>query len=234
MCAQYINLPDVTLATSFTQAILPRILSGNMKSSVLFVIAALFVSVHCDQKCYRAVIKECVRKAVPSDRMTFCEDMIYQLECIWQSDLFECNYNLWSKALNLKSHIKMICDLEDKEWFDIDKACYKRVLSDSVCVEPIIEAVSDLNTTEDIIRANKKVCNLFEPYSNCVYANVGNNCNGTEESDLWFDVLYDPLRKLSNSVCKKLVLPANEKDSRTDNLGMINVYEAVVAIFDSA
>ncbi|GBM82057.1 hypothetical protein AVEN_224075-1 [Araneus ventricosus] len=140
--------------------------------------------------------------------------------------------------LLLKIHI--VTDLSSKSavlyfasGFDGEKACYKRAINDNACVEPIIEVMSDLETTEDIIRANKKICNLFEPYSNCVKENVEKNCNRTLLSMILFKDLFNPLRNLSNSLCEQLILPEDE-DSRHDNFGMLNVYEAVVAIFDSA
>ncbi|GBM82056.1 hypothetical protein AVEN_224074-1 [Araneus ventricosus] len=193
----------------------------------------LFVSVHCDQKCIGAAVKECMMEPVPSERMRLCKGVKDEAECLSRM-LRKCDTHIWIKALDLRGGFRVICDDIIKVWFDKERACYQKAILDSVCVEPIIEATGDLKTPEDFIRANKKVCNLFEPYSNCVQENVERNCNNTVVSLDLFNNLYNPLREFSNFLCEELILPADEKDSRPDSFGMINVYEAGVAIFESA
>ncbi|GBM91707.1 hypothetical protein AVEN_236628-1, partial [Araneus ventricosus] len=73
---------------------------------------------------------------------------------------------------------------------------------------------------------------LFEPYSNCVEDKVEKNCGSLNQ--VLFNWLYNPLRNLSNSLCEQLILPADEKDSRPDNFGVLNVYGNVKAVFEIA
>ncbi|GBM95611.1 hypothetical protein AVEN_122421-1 [Araneus ventricosus] len=202
-----------------------------MNSLVLFAVAALFGSVHCDEDCFGAAIKECTMNPVPSEGMRLCDEVKDQTECL--SEMLErCDVHIWIKALDLEEGIQGICDDDIKNYFDEDKACYMKVINDSVCVEPINEAMGDIKTTEDLIRANKKVCNLFEPYSSCVQEDVEKNCNRTVLSIDLFNDIHKPLRGLSNSLCEQLIVPADE-DSRPDNFGKLNVHAFVAAIFAS-
>ncbi|GBM95595.1 hypothetical protein AVEN_122412-1 [Araneus ventricosus] len=201
-----------------------------MKFLIFFSVAAVFGSVHCDVECFRGVFKECVREPVPQEKMTLCDEIQYQIECVYRKAL-KCKMPFWRDALELFNGVRVACTI--KEWFDKDKACYIKAINDSVCVEPINEAMRDIKTNEDLIRANKKVCNLFEPYSNCVQEDVEKNCHSTVLSINLFNNIYKPLRGLSNSLCEQLIVPADEKDSRPDNFGVLNVYASVAAIFAS-
>ncbi|KAF8771695.1 hypothetical protein HNY73_019075 [Argiope bruennichi] len=69
-----------------------------------------------------------------------------------------------------------------KKWFDEEKECYKKSVNATQCVGPINEAMSDLKTPEDFILANKKVCNLFKPYSTCARETVEENCGKNNRS----------------------------------------------------
>ncbi|CAL1296777.1 unnamed protein product [Larinioides sclopetarius] len=202
-----------------------------MKFLILFAVAAFVGSVHCDQECFRAVFKECVREPVPQERMELCDEIKFQIDCVYRK-AYKCKMPFWNDVLELYNGIEVACTL--KEWFDKDKACYMKAINDSVCVEPINEVMRDLKTPEDFIRANKKVCNLFGSYSTCVQEDVEKNCHGTVLSNNFFSNVYGTHLKLSNSLCEQLILPADEKDSRPDNFGMINVYASVAAIFGSA
>ncbi|KAF8771691.1 hypothetical protein HNY73_019071 [Argiope bruennichi] len=113
--------------------------------------------------------------------------------------------------------------------FDEQKECYKKSLNASQCIEPINQVMTDLTTPEAFILANKKACNLFKPYSTCARETVEENC-GTINKVL-FDWLFVPLQRLSSSLCEELILPADEKDTRPDNFGNLNVFATVAAIF---
>ncbi|GBN84249.1 hypothetical protein AVEN_110066-1 [Araneus ventricosus] len=203
-----------------------------MKFLILFAVAAVFGSVHCDVECFRGVFKECQRDNVPLERLTLCDEIQYQVTC-FSRVAYKCNMPFKVDADELKIAVMRVCRGDGiQKWFDEEKACYKKAVNDSVCTEPINEALRDFKTPEDFIRANKKVCNLFEPYSNCVEDKVEKNCGRI--SQVLFNWLYNPMRKLSNSLCEQLILPADEKDGRPDNFGMLNVYASVAAIFISA
>ncbi|GBM82061.1 hypothetical protein AVEN_224079-1 [Araneus ventricosus] len=90
------------------QAILARILSGDMKSLVLFAVAFLFGSVHCDQECFGAAVKECMMDPVPSERMRLCDEAKYQIECLSRM-LSKCSFQIWITSVELKSGINLIC-----------------------------------------------------------------------------------------------------------------------------
>ncbi|GBM89528.1 hypothetical protein AVEN_188295-1 [Araneus ventricosus] len=203
-----------------------------MKFLILFAFGALLGSVHCDQECFRAVFKECVREPVAQERMTLCDEIKYQIECL--SRLADkCNMDFRVEAEELKINVQRLCNGGAiQKLFDEEKACYKRAVNDSECVRPINEAMRSLLTTEEIIKANKKVCNLFKPYSACVGKSVLTNCGFT--SRILFNTLYYPLYDLSNSLCEQLILPADEKDSRPDNFGILNVFASLAAIFLSS
>ncbi|CAL1296776.1 unnamed protein product, partial [Larinioides sclopetarius] len=80
-----------------------------------------------------------------------------------------------------------------------------------MCVKPIIEAMKDRKETEDFIRANKKICDLFEPYSDCVEENVEQDCNNLDRSVHLFNRLYKGFHDLSKFVCEQLILSADGK-----------------------
>ncbi|XP_055953376.1 uncharacterized protein LOC129989080 [Argiope bruennichi] len=200
-----------------------------MKYLVLFAVAALFGCVQCDKECFRGVFKECMREPVPTDRMTLCDEFKYQIDCVARV-ANKCNMPFKEDADQLKRSVTTLCSLDGmKAWFDTEKACFKKSVNDKQCTGPLDEATSNLKTSEDFIRANKKVCKLFEPYSNCVEEKVEKNC-GTAAQHL-FDWIYKPFRSMSNSLCEELILPADEKDSRPDNFGLLNIYFTVVGVF---
>ncbi|CAL1296769.1 unnamed protein product [Larinioides sclopetarius] len=203
-----------------------------MKFLILFAVGAFFGAVHCDQECFRAVFKECVREPVPKERMTLCDEIKFEIECLSRL-ANKCNMDFKVQAEELKISVESLCSGGAfQKLFDEERDCYKRAVNDSECVGPINEAMRSLLTTEEIIKANKRVCNLFEPYSVCVGKSVLKNCGFA--SRILFDTLYNPLNDLSNSICEQLILPADEKDSRPDNFGMLNVFASLAAIFLSA
>ncbi|CAL1296780.1 unnamed protein product [Larinioides sclopetarius] len=202
-----------------------------MKFLLLFTIAAFVGSVHCDQECFRTVFKECVKEPVPQERMELCYEIKQQIICVSEKAR-ECQMPFKSDAVGLYRGVELACTVPGH--FDKDKACYMRAINDSVCVEPINEVMRDLKTTEDFIRANKKICNLFGSYSNCVQKNVEKNCHGTTLSINLFKDIFKPHFGLSKSLCEELIIPADENDNRPDNYGMINVFASLVAIFGSA
>ncbi|KAF8771692.1 hypothetical protein HNY73_019072 [Argiope bruennichi] len=143
---------------------------------------------------------------------------------------YKCDMSFKTSAFELEIAVTRICRTDAvKKWFDEEKECYKKSVNASECVGPINQAMSDLKTPEDFILSNKKVCNLFKPYSTCARETVEENCGRINK--VLFDWLFVPLQRLSNSLCEELILPADEKDTRPDNFGNLNVFATVAAIF---
>ncbi|CAL1296774.1 unnamed protein product [Larinioides sclopetarius] len=161
--------------------------------------------------------------------MTLCNEIKYQINCVYRM-AHKCEMNFTGIVKDLYNTVDWTCRF--KEMYDKESACYMKAINDNVCVEPIVEAMRDLKTTEDVIRSNKEVCNLFYSYSNCMQGIIDKICP-SQMSKFFFHNIYGSVRLLSNALCKQLILPANEKDSRPDNFGMLNVYSNVVAIFGS-
>ncbi|XP_055953960.1 uncharacterized protein LOC129989440 isoform X2 [Argiope bruennichi] len=200
-----------------------------MKFLILFATAVLFGTVQCDTECFRKVIKDCVRDAVPMEKMTLCDELFNEIQCFTRN-AYKCDMPFKTSSDELEIAVTRICRTDAvKKWFDKEKECYKKSVNASECVGPINQAMSDPKTPEDFILANKKVCNLFKPYSTCVSETVEENC-GRMNKHL-FDWLFVPIQRLSNSLCEELILPADEKDTRPDNFGKLNVFGTVAAIF---
>ncbi|XP_055953167.1 uncharacterized protein LOC129988905 [Argiope bruennichi] len=200
-----------------------------MKFLILFATAVVFGTVQCDTECFRKVFKDCVREPVPMDKMTLCDELSYQIQCFTRN-AYKCDMSFKTSAFELEIAVTRICRTDAvKKWFDEEKECYKKSVNASECVGPINQAMSDLKTPEDFILSNKKVCNLFKPYSTCARETVEENCGRINK--VLFDWLFVPLQRLSNSLCEELILPADEKDTRPDNFGNLNVFATVAAIF---
>ncbi|XP_055951640.1 uncharacterized protein LOC129987719 [Argiope bruennichi] len=200
-----------------------------MKFLILFATAVLFETVQCDKECFRKVFKDCVREPVRMDKMTLCGELSYRIQCFTRK-AYKCDMPFKTSSDELEIAITRICRTDAvKKWFDEQKECYKKSLNASQCIEPINQVMTDLTTPEAFILANKKACNLFKPYSTCARETVEENC-GTINKVL-FDWLFVPLQRLSSSLCEELILPADEKDTRPDNFGNLNVFATVAAIF---
>ncbi|GBM95606.1 hypothetical protein AVEN_122419-1 [Araneus ventricosus] len=199
-----------------------------MKSLILFVVAVIFRSVHCDVECFRDVFRECMSKHIPLQEFRLCDETKRQIECVYRM-ADKCDMQFRGDAEDHKIAIQRVCNGGAvQKLFDEEKACYKRAVKDKMCYGPIGEAMRGIESMADFIRANKKVCHLFQPYSNCVEENVEKDCGSA--SRVLFKSLYDPLRGMSNSLCHQLVLLEDE-DDKPYSLGWLNVYAFVAKMF---
>ncbi|CAL1296773.1 unnamed protein product [Larinioides sclopetarius] len=199
-----------------------------MKFLILFAVVASFGTIQCDVECFRDVFKECMGNFIPLQQYRLCDETKRQIECVSRM-ADKCDMQFKGNAEELKTAIQTVCNGgEVQKRFDEEKACYKTAVNDKKCVEPIHEANSGIESMGDFIRANKKICHLFEPYSNCVEENVEKNCRSA--SRVVFKSLYNPLRGLSNSLCKQLILLEDE-DDKPYSLGWLSVYAFVARMF---
>ncbi|XP_055951557.1 uncharacterized protein LOC129987621 [Argiope bruennichi] len=200
-----------------------------MRFLILFAVGALFGCVQCDKECFRAVFKECIKEPIPSERLTLCDETKNIVECISRfADKCKMDFRVDAEYFN--TAVQRVCKGGSlRKLFDEEKACYKAAVSDSECDGPIKKALNNAKTTEEIVKANKKVCKLFKPFSVCVGKKVTKNCGIA--SRILFDSLYNPYQSLSNSLCEQLVLPANEKEDRPDNFGLISSYSSLTEMF---
>ncbi|GBM89527.1 hypothetical protein AVEN_188294-1 [Araneus ventricosus] len=215
---------------NFSKRIRPENYSDIMKFLILFAVAALFGSVHCDdQECFRDVFKECVKQTPPGKQMELCDEVKFQIDCVARFSV-KCDMDFKEQAEAVKEAAQRVCGGGDtQKLFDAEKACYKKAIDDTKCVGPIRKAMEDKKNAEEIIKANKKVCGLFESFSKCAKQNAQKDCGST--SDILFDSLYDPLYNLADSICKELILPANEKEDRPDSYGVLNPYMVIYSFF---
>ncbi|KAF8771698.1 hypothetical protein HNY73_019078 [Argiope bruennichi] len=102
-----------------------------MKYLVLFAVAALFGCVQCDKECFRGVFKECMREPVPMDRMTLCDEVKYQVDCVARV-ANKCNMPFKADADKLKTGVMRVCTLDAiKQWFLKENLASGKSVNDS-------------------------------------------------------------------------------------------------------
>ncbi|XP_055938637.1 uncharacterized protein LOC129968600 isoform X2 [Argiope bruennichi] len=192
---------------------------------LLFLLAAgvLVGSVSCDVECFKSVFRDCQLNAVDD-----CDQLKAVYECAAQKAT-ECSMEFADPARNVIRALEEVCTEASplRTRFLRQKECYTEALDNENCFYLIYNLSSYIETSQDFIKMNKEGCRNLNVYSKCVVKNVKKNCGDLST----FTYLLDPLMRLGQGLCKEVILPADENDKASDNLGLLSIFSITVLSF---
>ncbi|GFU33634.1 uncharacterized protein NPIL_226281 [Nephila pilipes] len=186
-----------------------------MKLLFLSIVAVLFGTITCKNRCYKEKLDKCNQeliKSVPETDTSFCGFQKKSLHCLIMPAI-ECKLRFKSKAEKLNSVMEIVCDKGSKLHNELYRhyPCIMNGLMEKKCLKIVSDKLKDDISPKTVLKAQKESCKTLEKRVKCQLEEIKHGCGKNVQA--FFRTVFDPLTEVQRGLCEEIILPEIEDAS---------------------